>query len=115
MTKDKTAPVDMTMCTINGEEYKLRITLGGLAALERKFGVKSITQLGERLSNDPSINDVLEMALVALRCGGEDVPDDFFMTAEVDLGDLSRAIGAAIAHSFASQGRKVKPGNVKAA
>lgn len=114
MTKDHTTPVDMTSVTINGEEYKLRITLGGLAALERKFGVKNIQELAERLK-EPSINDVLEIALVAIRCGGEEVPDNFFMTAEADMTELSRAIGAAVANSFAGQSKKGKSGNAKAA
>lgn len=114
MTKDKNALPDTAAVTINGEEYVLRITLGGLAALERKFGVKNIKELGERLQ-DPSMNDILEVALVAIRCGGEQVEDNFFMTAECDMNELSQAIGQALARTMTGTKAKPSRGNVKAA
>jgi hypothetical protein len=113
MTKDKNATPDVCTVRIDGEDYALRITLGGLAALERKLGVKNIKELGQRLE-DPSMGDILEVALVAIRCGGEQVPDDFFMTAECDMSELSKAIGEALKRTMTGNSKPSR-GNVKAA
>lgn len=95
--------------TINGEDYGMNLTLGGLAALERKLGTKNLKELTERLS-DPSINDIQEIALTLIRCGGENVPDDFFMLADVEIAELSRCIGQVVAAKFKAQ-KGHKPGN----
>lgn len=99
--------------TVDGEEYGMNLTLGGLAALERKLGTKNLKELTERLS-EPSINDIQEIALTLIRCGGENVPDDFFMLADIDIGELSKAIGQVVSAKFKSQ-KDHKPGNAKRA
>lgn len=94
---------------IDGESYGMNLTLGGLAALERKLGTKNMKELADKLA-DPSISDIQEIALTFIRCGGEDVPDNFFMLAEVDMLELSKCIGEVVAAKFQAK-KEPKRGN----
>jgi len=103
---------DVTLL-INDEEYRLRMTLGAMAALERELGAQNISDLQERLSN-PSMNDIQAIALVLIRGGGENVPDNFFMTAAVDFKELMAAVMEATKRAF-STGKEPARGNAKRA
>lgn len=94
---------DDTMVVINDEEYNLRLTLGGLARLEEQLGVSKLSELQERLA-EPSSRDLEQIALTMIRCSGEQVADNFFLTADVSLDALLPAILAAFKKAFRNRG-----------
>jgi Phage tail tube protein, GTA-gp10 len=98
----KQVPDDTTV-VINDEEYTLRLTLGGLARLEEQLGVSKLSELQERLA-EPSSRDLEQIALTMIRCSGEQVADNFFLTADVPLDTLLPAILSAFKKAFKSKG-----------
>lgn len=58
--------------TLDGQEYRLCLTLGALAELEDAFGVQDLNALAERFSSGRmSAKDMLEVIAAGLRGGGE--------------------------------------------
>jgi len=112
-SENKSSPRGETLVVINGEEFKMRFSLGAMAMLEKSLGLKNIAELQEALQN-PSMGALEKIAICLIRGGGEKVSDDFFMTAEVDLADLSKAIGTAVALAFPNKNKTEEeptPGN----
>ena len=108
--------VDGGTVTINDEPFRLRMTLGAMAALERILGCTTIKELQDKLS-EPSMTDIEAMALVMVRAGGENVPDNFFMTADVNMMDLMEAVKDCTRGAFKKwgkdEGKEAPRGNVK--
>ena len=100
---------DKATVLINNEEFELKLTLGGLSRLEEELGC-DLSGLEARLAA-PSAGDIEKIALIMIRCGGEKVPDDFFMTADVAMEDILPAILAAFERAFKSR-KAPKSGNV---
>lgn len=107
MAKDN--PSDTTV-HINGEDYTLRLTLGGMAMLEDAFGLATLTELQARLA-EPSMRDIEKIARIMIQCGtGERVAEDFFVTADIDLSELLPAIMNAMKKAMTLKG-KASSGN----
>lgn len=72
---------------INGQNQTLVLTLGALAELETRLGVKDLEQLGERLgSGSVSSRDVLEIIRAGLIGGGATLTDADIATLQVGGG-----------------------------
>ncbi|MEM9169942.1 MAG: GTA-gp10 family protein [Pseudomonadota bacterium] len=81
--------------TIDGAPYRLRVTLGALAALEEAFDADLAT-LSERLAR-PRAADLLIVLETLIAGGGARVAVETLRASDLDLADAARAIGAAFA------------------
>jgi len=107
---DKNHKREDVVVKINNEDYRLRLTLGGMAALEQELGCKTITDLQQRLS-EPSMTDIQTMAGILIRGGGEKVDEGFFMTADVEIPALLAGIMEAMSRAFGKGDKEAPSGN----
>jgi Phage tail tube protein, GTA-gp10 len=81
---------------IEGERYRLCLTLGALAEIESGLGLSSLTELEARLKA-PTIADIAIILAALLRGGGHDMSDEALLARQVDLPGAARAIASAFA------------------
>ncbi len=78
--------------TINGQERRLRLSLGALAELEAGLGASSLTGLVERFeTGDFTTTDIIAL----LAAGLTDLGEDDLRVAEIDGGPVAAARAAA--------------------
>lgn len=88
---------------IDGEQRKLKLTLGALAELEQELGSTSLVGLVERFETRAfSTGDVLALILAGLRGGGADVSRADLLRADIGGGPLAatRAAAELLARAF---------------
>ena len=88
---------------IEGEPYRLCLTLGALAEMEAGLGAKDLKELETRLAR-PSARDLVIILGALLRGGGHDVEDVALSRRKHHLGDVARAIAAAFAAAGMGEG-----------
>lgn len=79
---------------IGGKPYRLRLTLGALAAIEEALGAGDFERLRERLKA-PSVCDLLVILHALIEGGGERLALDVLKAGDVEFAKAARAIGAA--------------------
>ncbi len=84
---------------IEGEPYKLCLTLGALAEIESGLGLASLADLEKRL-RAPSVADLAIVLAALLSGGGHEISAEELSERQVDLN----AAAQAIADAFASAG-----------
>ena len=100
MTNQMRGDVDLK---IEGECFRLRLTLGALAEIESGLGLGSLLDLAERL-RAPTIADLAVILAALLRGAGHDMTNEALLARQVDLQSAS----AAIASAFAAAGLGVQ-------
>ncbi len=85
--------------SINGQEYKLRLSLGAMADIEEEFNLESISDLGEIFSNKVKIGDLLKLLKALLCGGGNPVEMEFLKSSDIDITVLGDAISACVGSS----------------
>ncbi|MFZ1991860.1 MAG: GTA-gp10 family protein [Alphaproteobacteria bacterium] len=93
MTNQMRGDVDLR---IEGELYRLRLTLGALAEIEYGLGLGSLLELTERL-RAPTVADLAIILAALLRGGGHDMANEALLTRQIDLSSAAQAIAAAFA------------------
>lgn len=94
---------EVELC-VNGQVYRLRLTLGVLVELEQALDSSSLISLVERFeSNAFCAKDLLVLLAAGLRGGGADLSVEDLSNAEIDGGAMQAARVAArlLALSFA--------------
>ena len=81
---------------IEGEAFRLRLTLGALAEIESGLGLASLLELTERL-RAPTVADLAVILAALLRGGGHDMANEALLARQVDLPSAGMAIAAAFA------------------
>ena len=84
---------------IEGEPFRLCLTLGALAEIESGLGLASLADLETRLQA-PTVADLAIVLAALLRGGGHDMADESLRLRQVDL----TAAAHAIADAFAAAG-----------
>ena len=80
---------------IDGEDYKLCLTLGALAELETLFKAQSLEDLGIKLGAIGA-NDIIDVILILLKGGG-----NYLTKAALESANLNvRYVAAKIAECF---------------
>ena len=82
--------------TIEGEPFRLRLTLGALAEIEGGLGLGSLLELTERL-RAPTVADLAVILAALLRGGGHDMANEALLARQIDLPSAAQAIAAAFA------------------
>ena len=82
-----------------GKKFKLCLTLGAMAELERELGIENITEIGERFKK-PKMSDVTTIILCLLHGGGhKDVTreqlEDWPFNMKTSMAKITEAFGAA--------------------
>ena len=88
---------------LNGSPHRLRLTLGGLAELETHFQAEDLHVLLKRFGEGRiAAADLLKILNVALKGGGNPIPDDALQSVSCDGGltGIARIIGALFAATF---------------
>ena len=93
MTNQMRGDVDLR---IEGELYRLRLTLGALAEIESGLGLGSLLDLTDRL-RAPTVADLAVILVALLRGGGHDMANEALLARQVDLPGAASAIAAAFA------------------
>lgn len=83
---------------INGKKYNLLVTLGALAEVEEALGISSLQEFDDVMTR-ASFKVASVLVLAFIRGGGADVPDDFMLTAKMDLADAKNAVNEAFDRS----------------
>ncbi|QUJ77407.1 gene transfer agent family protein [Sulfitobacter albidus] len=82
--------------TLDGQAYRMRLTLGALAELEDELGEGSLMALVERFEGHAfSARDVLALLHAGLRGGGTMMDPETLAQAEVAGGPMAAARAAA--------------------
>lgn len=89
---------------INGEEKRLRLTLGALADIEDKLG-GDLSALQERLKA-PRVSDIVLILHALLNGGGAALTLEALKASDVDLSEAARAV----AKAFEALGGDDSPG-----
>ncbi|MEL6111212.1 MAG: GTA-gp10 family protein [Pseudomonadota bacterium] len=89
--------------TIDGEDHRLRLTLGALADIETALGARTIGDLQDRLK-DPSLGDLLMILHALLTGGGAQMTLAALRASDLDL----RAATNAIAQAFRALGDEAR-------
>ena len=97
---------------INGKPYKLRLTLGALAAIEDAFG-GDFTAIRERLKT-PRISDFLTILHALIHGGGAELTLEILRASDVDFTAAAIAIGKAFRSLSEEASRLEKSPTVKA-
>jgi hypothetical protein len=84
---------------LDGEEFRLCLTLGALAEIESGLGLADLRELDARLAR-PSIEDIIVILTALMRGGGHDIEIAAVRARSPDL----RAVGKAIADAFSASG-----------
>jgi hypothetical protein len=72
---------------LDGQPYRLCLTLGALAELEQRLGARDLVDMAERLGvNRISTRDILLIIGCGLRGGGNNINDDQVATMKVSEG-----------------------------
>lgn len=79
---------------INGEEARLRLTLGALARIEQELGGGDFATARARLSA-LSVADLLFILHALLEGGGAKTSMEALKAADIDVGEAARAVAAA--------------------
>ncbi|MEL6791191.1 MAG: GTA-gp10 family protein [Pseudomonadota bacterium] len=91
-----------TTLTIDGQDHRLRLTLGALADIETALGARTIGALQERLK-DPSLSDLLMILHALLTGGGAQMSLAALKASDLDLhaatGAIAEAFQALNAHA----------------
>ena len=93
MTNQMRGDVDLW---IEGELYRLRLTLGALAEIESGLDLGSLLDLTERL-RAPTVADLAVILAALLRGGGHDMASEALLARQIDLPSAASAIAAAFA------------------
>jgi len=82
--------------TVDGQAYRMKLTLGALAELEDDLAEPSLMALVQRFeSGGFSTRDVLALLCAGLRGGGVDMDPDILAAAEIEGGPMRAAKAAA--------------------
>lgn len=88
-----------TAIEINGRNYLLRLTLGGLAQIESGFAIADFKELGERFKNLKA-NDLILLLAILLEGGRNPLSLDEIRGAEINLSDAAGAIARCFTLNF---------------
>lgn len=80
-----------TAIKINGRDFVLRLTLGGLAQIESGFAICDFKELGERFKNLKA-NDLILLLAILLEGGKNPLSIDEIRAAEINLPEVAGAI-----------------------
>lgn len=89
---------------LNGSPYRMKLTLGALAALEQRLACGSLVDLVQRFETGAfSATDVLALLAAGLQGAGHDIPEDQLARAEITGGPMAatRAAAHLLARAFA--------------
>ncbi len=89
-----------TVIRIDGETYRLCLTLGALAEIETALGCKSMRDLQARLGN-LSAADLIVVLAALLRGGGASEMAGRIGGVSLSAGDAARAVAEAFQQSLA--------------
>lgn len=92
---------------LDGEPYRLRLTLGALAELEAAYAAEDLAALVERFSRGRlSAADIVRVLGAGLRGAGHMVSDEQVaqMGAAGGAGSLAQAVAALLSLTFAGPG-----------
>lgn len=98
---------------IEGETYRLCLTLGALAEIEAGLGADDLGALEEALAR-PRLSHLMILLQALLRGGGHDVDARTLKSWQIDLGALGGAIGAAFAAAGLGAPPETAPGEAGA-
>jgi len=97
------------------ERFVMRLTLGALAEIENGLGLKSLSDIGDRLKT-LGTNDLAIVASALLRGAGFSLSPADVLKLETDVGSLVRAItdafdavGLGAVHAGAPQAESASP------
>lgn len=93
--------------TLDGETYRLCLTLGALAELESGLGVDDLVALAERFeARRLSARDLIRVIGCGLRGAGYEMSDDEVarMTVAAGLGDYVKIVADLLAATFGDGG-----------
>ncbi len=85
-----------TAISINGRDYVLCLTLGGLAQIETAFVINDFVEIGERFKNFKA-NDLILLLAILLEGGKNPLSLDEIRGAEINLPDAANAIARCFA------------------
>ncbi len=88
-----------TLVSINGREYILRLTLGGLAQIETAFAIADFAQFGERFSNFKAADLIILLAIL-LEGGQNPLSIEEIKQADINLAAAAGAIAACFRANF---------------
>lgn len=89
---------------VNGEKYKLCLTLGALAEIEESLGIDDITKIQDRFTS-PKVSDLNKIILALLHGGGhEEMTLKDFMRWPLNVQQLTKVIGDVITASGLGEG-----------
>ena len=86
---------DDAFIAIDGETYRLRLTLGALAEIEQGLG-GDVKTMGERLAR-PRVADILMVLRALIGGGGGELSLKALKDAHIDFADAADAISRALA------------------
>lgn len=95
------------MLEVDGEQLRMKLTLGALAELEEDLAEPSLMALVQRFENGGfTTRDVLALLCAGLRGGGIEMDPDVLARAEIEGGPMRAAQAAAelLARAFVVQG-----------
>lgn len=92
---------------INGEAYRLKLTLGALAAIETALG-GDLAAASDRLKN-PNVNDVISIIHALVVGGGGQISIEGIKGADIDFADAAIAVSR-VFENFAPDQNGEAPG-----
>ena len=93
----------MSAVRIDGEERRLKLTLGALAEIERELGGGDFERLKARLAA-PSVGDLLVMLRALIEGGGARLSLEALKAADIDLAEAAGAVAEAFGGLKAGRG-----------
>lgn len=94
---------------IEGETYRLCLTLGALAEIEAGLGAEDLGALETALAR-PRLAHLMILLQALLRGGGHEIDERTLKSWQIDVAALGRAIGAAFAAAGLGAPQETAPG-----
>ncbi|MFC6487976.1 gene transfer agent family protein [Nitratireductor sp. GCM10026969] len=91
---------------LDGQDYRMCLTLGALAELEAAFAAEDLNSLAQRFSSGRlSARDMTAIIAAGLRGGGHEISDDAVraMRCEGGAAGFARLVGELLSVTFGAQ------------
>lgn len=99
---------EATLTTGDGQSFRLKMTMNSIVEIEEAFELP-ISRIGERLNGDVSMKDILAFIGPLVRGGGAELSDREIGALDIDIPELTRAIGAVVRANLAGEAGEGEP------